>query len=448
MSWRVGLVVVLSAALGSLAAAAVAIIAVDRLIAHQADQRLLAATVTLGGELDEEAGEKRRAGLKETVDDENGEIATSGIRLAVVEHGRLLAGDSWMRPPLSGDCETRRVSAARVRFCATPYEDGWTLVAAQAVDASWLYFRYALAVIGAVALGGAAGALSSTVLSRWAVRPLEALSRALRRSRAEAPGALELPEATGYDEVEAIRAALLDLGARLQLLLDQAHRFAADAAHELRTPLTVLRTELELLVEEAPATERSGLERACARVIRLSALIERLLVLALPADNLRAGFEALSLADLVQEVTRDLPPDDRGRVQLTLNGEGLLRGDPRLLGSLVSNGVQNALKFAPEGTIEVCVTDSEPHTAGAPEVILEIRDGGAGVPAELRERVFEPFFRARPTAAAGQGLGLALIGHIARAHGGHARFADSEVGARLVVALPGWTERAPARPMP
>lgn len=445
MARRVALVAVTSAALGGLAAAAVAIVAVDRLVATQADQRLLAATVTLGGELDEESGEKRRESLVETIDDENGEILSSGIRLAVFEQGKLLAGDLWMREPVAGGCESRRVEGTRVRFCSTHY-DSWSLVAAQPIDESWLYRAYALAALGAVVLGAVSGAISSLALSRWAVRPLRALSLALRASRPEAPGTLALGRPGDCEEVEAIRSAVLELGARLQILLDQAHRFAADAAHELRTPLTALQTELELLSEESPEGARAAIDRTSARVARVSTLVERLLVLALPADNLKSGFETVALSDIAQEVVGELGAGERERVHLETDSEGLVRGDPRLLVSLVANAVQNSLKFAATGVVQLSVRDAQAGSgSGSPEVTVEIRDSGPGVPRELRERVFEPFYRARPAATTGQGLGLALIGHIARAHGGRAWFAEAEQGARLVITLPAWSGASPAR---
>jgi signal transduction histidine kinase len=110
-----------------------------------------------------------------------------------------------------------------------------------------------------------------------------------------------------------------------------------------------------------------------------------------------------------------------------------VRGDSSLLTSLVENAVQNALKFAPDGSITVCVQGGE----GA-HVVLRVVDSGPGIPPEQRERVFDPFYRAKPGVAAGHGLGLALIAHIARAHGGHAHFEDVPRGAELVIRLPAW----------
>jgi two-component system OmpR family sensor kinase len=266
------------------------------------------------------------------------------------------------------------------------------LVAAQRLDETWLYWLYALAALGAVLLGAGAGALSSLRLSRWAVKPLE--------------------------------------------------RFAADAAHEIRTPLTALRAELELLAEESQGSasavgdndaRRESLQRACARVARLSELVERLLFLAQPTEKLHEGFETLSVADLVEQVASELPEADRARLSLELPSEGLVRGDLALLGSLISNALENAFKFAPEGPVVVRLEET-------PDVVLRVADHGPGVPPALRARVFEAFYRERHGGAPGHGLGLALIGHIARAHGGNAAFADPTSGAELVIRLPAWSQ--------
>jgi two-component system OmpR family sensor kinase len=453
MAQRVALVAVVSAAVGGLVAAGLAVVAVDQLIIDQLDQRLRAATLTLAGELDEEreehADELRSAvggsapgdvsSVSETLDDENAELAESGVRLAVHAGERLLAGESALPLVAPGACETRGIVGARIRACARPYGD-WLLIAAQSSDGTRLRWLYLLAAVAAVALGAASGAVLSRRVTRWAVEPLSGLSLALARSRPEAGATLELGPLSDCDEVEAIREELLRLVERVQLLLEQAQRFVGNAAHELRTPLTMLRAELDLHAEEAiDGKTRGVLDRASERVARLSDLIERLLVLALPPENLRQGFAAVSLAELVNEVALDLPALERDRLRLELESEGLVRGDGELLRSLVSNALGNALKFALRGSITVRL---EERAASPASIAFTVRDEGPGIPAERRLRVFEAFFRETPNATAGHGIGLALVGHISRAHGGSAEFLDVPVGACLSVILPAWSESA------
>jgi two-component system OmpR family sensor kinase len=434
---RVARVAIVCAALGGLVAAATAIVAVDRLIAEQAEQRLRAATVTLAGELDEHRKRPLREVMGEVLDDENEEIATSGIRLAVVEQGRVVAGDRAAPAIEHGVCGTFDGPQGRVRACARGYR-GWSLVAAQATNELRLHVLYALSLLLSLALGGLAGALSSRRLSRWAVGPLQALATTLRASRPGGAHVLELGDPSDVREVEEIREALADRSREIERLLEQASRFAADAAHELRTPLTVMRTELELMLEEG-AHDAAALARVIARVERLTELVNRLLILALPTGNLSSGFEAVALSEVAEDVIAELPEAQRARVRLQATDQGIVHGDAELLRSLVANGLGNALKFAAEGPVEIRVATREAPESTIPVLVaLEVKDQGPGVPPELRERVFEPFRRLRTGSAPGHGLGLALVGHIARVHGGVAALKDSDRGAHLEVLIPGW----------
>jgi two-component system, OmpR family, sensor kinase len=447
---RVARVAMLSAAAGGLLAAALALVAVDQLILEQVDQRLQAATLTLAGELDEEreegeehepegqgaprAAASSQESVNETLDDENREIESSGIRLGAFARGERIAG-KMLPLPAPGACETRGLVGARLRACARAY-GGWVLVAAQPSDAGRLRWIYIVAALLGIALAAAGGAVLSRSLTPWAVGPLTALSRALARARPESGLPAELGPDSGCAEVDAIRDELRRLIERARALLDQSQRFVANAAHELRTPLTTLRAELELHAEELHGPNREVLARASQRISRLSELIERLLVLALPPEKLRETFEPIALADLIQELVDELPAEARARVRLELEGEGLVRGDGELLRALVSNLLRNALEFAPSGPITLDLVE----TGGAsPGVQLEVRDTGPGIPRDLRQRVFEPFYRVAPNATAGHGIGLALVGHIARAHGGTAEFVDAPLGARVSLRLPGWS---------
>jgi signal transduction histidine kinase len=430
MARRVAKVAILSAALGGLTAATLAAVAVDRALTEQADVRLRGATDTLAGELDEDAKRFSTAEIRRTLDDENAEIVTSGIRLAAYAGDRFVAGDRAVPRPPDATCDTRGRMPNRVHACARPYHQ-LVLVAAQPSDGMRLLGLYALSCLVAVLLGAAVGGASSTALTRWAVKPLEELTRALERLNPDATRP-DLGPPSPSDDVESIRRALLDLLGRVNDLLGHARRFAGDAAHELRTPLAALRTELELMAEGSESATQGALNRASARTEKLSALIDRLLVLALPSQNLAQGFENIALSDVIADCVAALPPEERARVKTELAVEGLVRGDERLLASLVTNAIENALKFS-SGPVRVALT-----APGLEELHLEVSDHGPGIPELQRTRVFEPFFRAAPGAARGHGLGLALIGHIARVHGGTAAFADAASGATLVVTLPAW----------
>jgi signal transduction histidine kinase len=140
--------------------------------------------------------------------------------------------------------------------------------------------------------------------------------------------------------------------------------------------------------------------------------------------------------EVAEDVIAELPQPERALVRLEAGSEGTVRGDTELLHSLVANALSNALKFAPREPVTLRILERADGDLGT--ILIETIDRGPGVPSALRERVFEPFFRIRADAARGHGLGLALIGHIARVHGGRARFAEVDAGAVLEVALPAW----------
>jgi signal transduction histidine kinase len=129
---------------------------------------------------------------------------------------------------------------------------------------------------------------------------------------------------------------------------------------------------------------------------------------------------------------------DRQRVDLDITAQGMVLGDESLLTALTKNLVDNALKFSVTGPVLVSVRESQES------VILDVSDTGPGIPAEMRARVFEPFFRS-PGArqrTPGHGIGLALVAHIAEAHFGTASLVDSAVGTHMRVVLPQWQSSA------
>lgn len=429
---RVVLVGLTSAVFGALVAAVVAIATVDWLLAKQADHRLMGAVIELAGELDEDSADRRPSTLEGELRDENDELAPSGISLSVFKGKERIAGAGPKRTPDVGDCETQGMLGARMRSCSIPYGD-WVLVASQRSDRSRLRWLYLLAALGACATGAVAGGLSGHIVARWAIEPLRAMTDQLRVLE---PGRdTKLGEPSDCRELEAVRSGIEELLSRIQRLLAQAEHFAADAAHELRNPMAALSVELELLAETLAGTERESVLKAHQRVLGLSTLVERLLVSALPTENLRRGFETVALEDVVLDVLGKGSAALKAKTTFAAGPEGVVRGDPQLLGSLVQNAIDNAHKYGGDGVVVRLTED-------AAWVRLEVEDQGPGVSPELRDRVFEPFFRIPGNPSAGHGLGLALIGQVARAHGGDARFEDCERGARLVITLPAWTETA------
>lgn len=350
-----------------------------------------------------------------------------------------IAGDPRLPPAELGTCEDGMYAGRPVHLCAVPFAAQHTLtLAMSARDA-----RARLPLLGWSALVGVlVGALIGGIASRravvWALRPLTTLSSRVRAVRPNDPRPEVLAPPLEHRELEALRSAIALLVEQLSGALASARGFAAEAAHELRTPLTTVAGELELLAEASPG-DAAAVEAARRRVSDLVTLVQRLLILA-QADPLDvSGGDAVDLADVLDAVREDLPEPARARVQGEVEDDVLVRGDPALLRALLSNAIGNALKFS-EGAVEVRIGRE------GDEACIEVEDRGPGIATEDLERVFAPFFRsaaARGSGALGHGVGLALIAHVAKVHGGGARI-DSKPGegTRLEVRLPRWTPRS------
>jgi signal transduction histidine kinase len=213
---------------------------------------------------------------------------------------------------------------------------------------------------------------------------------------------------------------------------------AARVAHEIRTPLSTIRGLLELLQVDLPPgpAREQYMTRILQAVDRQDKLVEDLLTLSNPEPE---SWQSVSIPSLVSDVVGMLPQDPRPRVEAEAPGSvPAVWGDAFRLSEVFANLIQNALEAAPaDGVVGVRVG---PGDDGG--VRVAVHNTGSGVPAELRERIFQPFFT---TKARGTGLGLAIARQIVDAHRGRIEVASDGVSATtFVVELP---SRAPAAPI-
>ncbi len=414
--------------LAAVAAVAVTSVFATYLVRRADDRRIMDAAIVLATELDEAPPDLTSIGL--IVADEDREMSHTGIAFAVFDAPsvRRLAGDPRVLPLAPATCTISR----GVHACATPTARGLRVVAATGHNgiASLLIFASAFAAL----LAGVGAWLASRPVAGLLIGPLSELRE--RVAGIDAAGAVkeDLGAATGIVEVDALRETISALLTRIGIAMRHAERFAADAAHELRTPLTTIRGELELLAEDATLNPDAvrDLTRAKLKVVELQTLVERLLVLALPDHSQWSAAEFVSVHDLIEDGVAHLPEVDRRRVSIrAASGDVTVWGDTALLTTMFSNALANALKFGSNVAVVVFEAGSD--------VVLIVHDDGVGVPEDQRTRVFEPFVRA-PFAiehmVPGHGLGLALIAHVARRHGGSVQFIDGPPGAHLEIRLP------------
>ena len=235
----------------------------------------------------------------------------------------------------------------------------------------------------------------------------------------------------GKDEVAAVATTFNLAAERIEALVRSHQTLLANASHELRSPLARLKMAVAMYAE-LPEAQRAGLKREIdTNVAELDALVEEVLL----ASRLDAG-AALDLSDPVDLL--GIAAEEAARVGAEVEAQGaprhLLRpGNERLLRRALRNLLENARRYGGGEIRAQVVADAD----GA--VQLRVSDRGAGVPADLRERIFEPYFRLPGHAEreGGVGLGLSLVRQIAEAHGGSAHCEPRDGGGSgFVIRLP------------
>jgi two-component system sensor histidine kinase TctE len=239
-----------------------------------------------------------------------------------------------------------------------------------------------------------------------------------------------------HREVRPLVGAMNGAMGRLQELIAGQRRFIADASHQLRTPLTVLKTQAELaLRENDPAAMREIVRSIAATTDSTVHLANRLLTLArIEHGGDSAALMPVSLTEVARQVGLELAlPAVQKSIDLALEApqDALVQGHALLLHELVSNLLDNAIRYTPVGGAVLLRVSEQGST-----VLLEVQDSGAGIPEPERDKVFAPFYRAAAaleTNPGGTGLGLAIVRDIVALHGGAISLDGSEAGPGLKV---------------
>ncbi len=217
---------------------------------------------------------------------------------------------------------------------------------------------------------------------------------------------------------------------RVTTLINQQRRFVADAAHELRSPLTALSLQAQNL------KQARSLQGVSERILPLQAGIERarkLTVQLLDLAKIQAGTAeamAVDVSDMARQLIAEcLPLAESKGIDLGLDESAplMMSAAPENLRLILKNGLENALKYAPEGgevTLKLTTVDNS--------AVVEIIDNGPGIPISMRERVFDPFYRLPDATGEGSGLGLAIAMEAAARQGGSVSLLDRPEGSGLI----------------
>ncbi|CAH0214955.1 MAG: ATP-binding protein [Microbacterium sp.] len=368
----------------------------------------------------------------DTLDDEIVQIiGGDGSVRAASEDARDELGSTAL--PVSDGAQTLTIGGEPMLVVSDGIEDDDTLVLAVSIeDGVETLSTVALLLAVAVPLLLLLVAVTTWLVVGRALRPVTRIREEVDGITAEhLHRRVEVPPSS--DEIAALATTMNRMLDRLDASATAQRRFVSDASHELRSPLATIRQHAEL-AQAHPATTSIGelAEVVSDEGLRLQGIVESLLLLARLDEGGGTHDEAIDLDDLALAEVRRLR--SRG---VEVDGSGIraarVTGDPRLLGQLLRNLADNAVRHsAARVAISVIPQDSW--------VFVTVEDDGSGVPPDERERIFERFVRldeARSRDAGGSGLGLAIVQGIAVAGGGTVSVDASRWGgARFVVALP------------
>jgi two-component system sensor histidine kinase TctE len=255
-------------------------------------------------------------------------------------------------------------------------------------------------------------------------RGLSPLAQLQERIRARPPDDLSPIDSRQVpEEISPLVGSLNDMLARLTHTIDAQKRFIADAAHQMKTPLAGMRMQSELALRQVDPDEiHRSLEQLAKSSESATRLVNQLLALARAENPPHAGLaiEPLDLAHLARDVVQDwVQASFAHRIDLgyevidsALDGALDIAGNPIMLRELLSNLIDNALRYTPAGG---SVTVRVRSDAG--QALLEVEDTGPGIAPSERPHVFERFYRILGSSAPGSGLGLAIVREIAQQHG-------------------------------
>jgi two-component system, OmpR family, sensor kinase len=273
-------------------------------------------------------------------------------------------------------------------------------------------------------------ALTATLLTRRALRPLGRLSSGAQKIERSGDASERLPVPATRDEVGELAATLNAMLASLERARESEQRFVADASHELRTPLTALRGNAAYVARHG--ADPAVLADIEADAARLASLLDDLLALAREDAAAPVRGETVRLAVLVREVA-----GDNAEVVIEPGAQDAsVRAEPVALERAVGNLVANARAHGPDGgqiTVTVALAGDRAR--------VTVADEGRGLSPADAEHAFERFWRGPHSRSGGSGLGLAIVRAIAERHGGSV----SAKGARFTIDLPAIRELSNSR---
>ena len=263
------------------------------------------------------------------------------------------------------------------------------------------------------------GGVITFFISGHALKPLCDFSKKIEEVQAQNLSYSRIEE-NKFSELNQLSVSYNKMLKRLSEAFEMQRQFTANAAHELRTPLAVMQLQIDLYNSSKHPDNDTSAQQTISMITEQTERLSKMVRTLLDMSELQtiARDEEIAIAALVEEVLADLEPlaQEKGINLIEKCDNVLLMGSDILIYRLVYNLVENAIKYNfSGGTVTVTATQQNS------QLHLTVEDTGNGIPEELKERIFEPFFRldkSRSRELGGVGLGLALVREIVRVHNG------------------------------
>ena len=276
------------------------------------------------------------------------------------------------------------------------------------------------------------GGVVTYFISGHALRPIREFSDKIEEVQAQNLSDSRIEE-NNIKELNQLGISYNKMLERLSDAFEMQRQFTANAAHELRTPLALMQVQLDLYNSATHPGNDADTLQTIKMVTEQNDKLNRMVKTLLDMSELQTvgRDDKIVLDAIVEEVLADLEPLAQEK-NITLIGkceDATMIGSDILIYRLVYNLVENAIKYNhPLGQVTVTAYQRKKH------VYLSVEDTGSGIPKELRERVFEPFFRvdkSRSRELGGVGLGLALVREIVRVHDGSICIKSGKTGGTI-----------------
>ena len=263
------------------------------------------------------------------------------------------------------------------------------------------------------------GGVITFFISGHALKPLCDFSKKIEEVQAQNLSDSQIEE-NNFSELNQLSVSYNKMLERLSEAFKLQRQFTANAAHELRTPLAVMQLQIDLYNSSKHPDNDTSAQQTISMITEQTERLGKMVRTLLDMSELQtiARDEEIAISALVEEVLADLEPlaQEKGINLIEKCDNVLLMGSDILIYRLVYNLVENAIKYNfSDGTVTVTATQQNS------QLHLTVEDTGNGIPEELKERIFEPFFRldkSRSRELGGVGLGLALVREIVRVHNG------------------------------